>query len=118
MSAGTPRERAAGFGPPPGGAARRALVMCFGVLALSAGTPGAAHAHALLVQAQPAPDAVVAAAAARTLTLTFSEPVDVGATRVRVLAGNGTRVDRGPAAPVRGTGDATVAVPLRRGLRG
>ncbi|MQY12928.1 Copper transport protein YcnJ [Streptomyces sp. RB5] len=88
-----------------------ALLAATALIALSAAP---ALAHAEVVSTAPAAGAALHRAPA-TVDVRFSEPVQAAPDAIRVLAADGTRVDRGDAAPV--PGDAgTLAATLRPGL--
>jgi copper transport protein len=87
------------------------LVAAFALIGLSA-VPAAAHAE--VVSTTPA-DGTSADQAPATVSVRFSEAVQVTPDGIRVLAADGTRVDRGDAAPAPGQ-PGTVSAALRSGL--
>ncbi|HLL66640.1 MAG TPA: copper resistance protein CopC [Micromonosporaceae bacterium] len=82
--------------------------LLLGVLAALAVPSGPAAAHAAFLTSDP-PAGTVLDAAPGEVVLTFSEPVRAVTDRIRVIAPDGTRADRG-AAVVRG---AKLHIPLR-----
>jgi methionine-rich copper-binding protein CopC len=75
---------------------RPSLVALLAALVLAAASPGeGARRHVRLVKSTPVKDSVVTAAPA-TVELWFSEPVELGVTRVRLTGVSGTTVATGP----------------------
>lgn len=89
------------------------LVLLLATLALPAGT---ALADAGLVKAAPAPGSAVSGDLA-SVTVVFRQRLDASGSTVRVIAADGTPVDRGDVRVEFVDGVGTMRVSLRRGLR-
>jgi copper transport protein len=83
--------------PGPGRAVRAVLAVVIGLLAAT-GLASPAHAHAVLENTSPEADSLIQEAPAQ-IVLTFSEAVSPVADRVRVIAPDGSRVDRNEPRP-------------------
>ncbi|QXC62886.1 copper resistance protein CopC/CopD [Aquihabitans sp. G128] len=94
--------------------AARAVALVAAVLALALAPASPASAHAELTSTNPA-DGGVEATAPKEVTLQFSEDVAVQADGVRILDGNGERVDAGTATASGDTVTAKVDGTLSKG---
>ena len=79
----------------------RRLVTALAVLLLVLAAPAAVSAHAELVLASPAPGTGLAQAPAAVL-MKFSEPLNLGLSRIEILDASGADVGQGPTEPVTG----------------